>query len=219
MKDKYLIIDFDSTFIQVEALDELAKIVLSTHPYKEELVKKIELITQLGMEGKLKFTESLKIRLNLFKPTEKEIDELIIFLKGKISKSILKNKDFFVRNSKRIYIVSGGFYEYIYPVVKNYSITMDHILANEFLFDRNGKFQGYDTNNPLSKTGGKVKAVKQLRLPSEVIVLGDGYTDWEIKHAGLADKFYAFIENVNRKKVTQVADQVITSFDEIIEIL
>jgi D-3-phosphoglycerate dehydrogenase len=31
-KDKYFIIDFDSTFTQVEALDELGAISLQNHP-------------------------------------------------------------------------------------------------------------------------------------------------------------------------------------------
>ena len=41
-KDRYYIIDFDSTFTQVEALDELARISLNKHPDKEAIFKKIE---------------------------------------------------------------------------------------------------------------------------------------------------------------------------------
>ena len=55
----YYIIDFDSTFTQVEALDEMAKISLKNHPQKEEILKQIEDYTNLAMEGKLSFTESL----------------------------------------------------------------------------------------------------------------------------------------------------------------
>ncbi|RYD74268.1 MAG: phosphoserine phosphatase, partial [Sphingobacteriales bacterium] len=38
----YYIIDFDSTFTQVEALDELARISLKKHPDKESIFQKIE---------------------------------------------------------------------------------------------------------------------------------------------------------------------------------
>ena len=55
----YYIIDFDSTFTQVEALDELARISLKNHPDREAIYKKIEDYTNLSMEGKLSFSESL----------------------------------------------------------------------------------------------------------------------------------------------------------------
>ncbi|HPW63926.1 MAG TPA: phosphoglycerate dehydrogenase, partial [Cyclobacteriaceae bacterium] len=50
--------------------------------------------------------------------------------------------------------------------------------------------------------------------PGDVYVIGDGYTDYEIKHAGLANKFFAFTENVEREKVLSKADHVAPSLDE-----
>jgi D-3-phosphoglycerate dehydrogenase / 2-oxoglutarate reductase len=49
-------------------------------------------------------------------------------------------------------------------------------------------------------------------------VIGDGYTDYEIKASGLANKFYAFTENVHRPKVASQADHVAPSLDEILYI-
>jgi len=51
-------------------------------------------------------------------------------------------------------------------------------------------------------------------LPGDVYVIGDGYTDYEIKHSGLANKFYAFTENVEREKVLAKADHITPSLDE-----
>ena len=45
-------------------------------------------------------------------------------------------------------------------------------------------------------------------------VIGDGYTDYEIKHSGLANKFYAFTENVERETITSKADHITPSLDE-----
>ncbi len=45
-------------------------------------------------------------------------------------------------------------------------------------------------------------------------MIGDGYTDYEIKHSGLANKFYAFTENVERENVMDKADHVAPSLDE-----
>jgi D-3-phosphoglycerate dehydrogenase / 2-oxoglutarate reductase len=56
------LLDFDSTFIKIEGLDALAEVSLENHPHKETLVKQIKELTNLGMEGKISFEESLKKR-------------------------------------------------------------------------------------------------------------------------------------------------------------
>jgi D-3-phosphoglycerate dehydrogenase len=56
--------------------------------------------------------------------------------------------------------------------------------------------------------------LKRLKLDGDVYVIGDGYTDYEIKHSGLANKFYAFTENVGRENVLSKADHIAPSLDE-----
>ena len=53
MKQSYLVIDFDSTFTKVEALDALCEIVLEGSVEKESVLKQIQDITDRGMEGGL----------------------------------------------------------------------------------------------------------------------------------------------------------------------
>src|SRR5438105_3997491 len=113
--DTHFIIDFDSTFIQLETLDELAKIVLKNNPKKQEIVKKIEDITKLGMEGKIGFAESLAQRMYLLQIEPQHIKSVINFLRKKITPSIARNQEFFKNYSKNIYIISGGFKEIILP--------------------------------------------------------------------------------------------------------
>ncbi|MEY3678896.1 MAG: hypothetical protein RI924_1037 [Bacteroidota bacterium] len=55
MKPRFYIIDFDSTFTQVEALDELARISLQNHPEKEKRFQQIDELTHAAMEGRLSF--------------------------------------------------------------------------------------------------------------------------------------------------------------------
>jgi len=210
------IIDFDSTFVSVESLDELAKIALKDKEEKEEVIHKIEEITKLGMDGTLDFTTSLKKRLSLFQANEQHVKELIVFLKKNISSSILRNSNFFKENKKNIYIISGGFIEYIAPVVEDFDISYDHILANQFTFNAKKDIIGFENKNFLAQPKGKAKAVASLGLMGEVYVIGDGYTDYEIKKEGCAEKFYLFTENIERKALIPYADRVITSFDELI---
>ncbi len=211
---KYFLIDFDSTFVTVEALEELAAIALKTNPRKDEIVEEVRKITALGMEGKLSFPESLSKRLALFQANKQHLEKLISVLKKKVTPSVASNKAFFKQNTENIYIISGGFKEYIYPVVKAFGIREDHILANTFLYDKKGNITGFDKDNLLSQEKGKVKQVKKLELHGEVYVIGDGYTDYQIKEKGHADTFFAFTENINRSSATEKADDIVKSFDE-----
>ncbi|MBX7136778.1 MAG: phosphoglycerate dehydrogenase [Oligoflexia bacterium] len=209
-----IIIDFDSTLIQVEALDELAALVFRRHPKRRQLVAQIAAITKQGMEGKLPFERSLQSRLDLLKPARADILKLSAILKQKVTSSFWRNREFLRANRDRIYIVSSGFEEYIGPVVEHLGLKPQNVRANRFRFSARQLYQGVEKKNPLTKTGGKAVAVKGLKLKGEVVVIGDGVTDLEIREAGLATKFFALTENVRRESVLQSADKVIKSFDE-----
>ena len=65
--NKYFIIDFDSTFTNVEALDLLGEISLASFKDQKERLDKIKQITDQGMDGGMSFRESLEERLKLLK--------------------------------------------------------------------------------------------------------------------------------------------------------
>ena len=213
-KQQYFIIDFDSTFTQVEALDELAAISLHHHPQRKKIYKKIENYTNLAMEGKMSFSESLEQRVKLLNADKNHLKKLVAHLKKQVSKSFSRNKAFFKKHADEVLIVSGGFKEFIVPVVKQYHIKKENVYANTFLFDEKGKITGYDQSNPLSKEGGKVELLKQLKLKGELFGIGDGYSDFQLRESGLIKKFFAFTENIERKSVTEKADHITPSLDE-----
>lgn len=211
---KYFVIDFDSTFTKVEAFDVLADISLNDHPDQEKIKQQIVDITNLGMSGEISLRESLEKRLALLAPHRNHLPALITLLKSKVSESFKRNKEFFSSYQDNIYIISNGFREFIEPVVTEFGIKPENILANEFRFDETGKVIGFDKENPLSSNNGKVEQLKRLKLDGDVYVIGDGYTDYEIKHSGLANKFFAFTENVERDSIMEKADHVTPSLDE-----
>lgn len=210
---KYYVIDFDSTFISVEGLDLLAETSLKNNPEKDRILEEIKNITKDGMIGKIGFRESLERRIKKLELRIENIEETAKLLKKKITPSILRNKKFFKQNSDRIYIISGGFEELILPVVEGFRIPKDHILANKFIFMRD-KVAGFDKTRPTSQAQGKAFAVEALNLDGEIIVIGDGFTDLEIKRLGKAQKFVAFVENVYRESIAKEADFVTRDFDE-----
>ena len=212
--NKYFVIDFDSTFTKVEAFDVLAEISLKDHPDRKSMVNKIIAITNQGMDGSLSFRESLEKRVALLSPNKRHLEQLVVVLREKVSESFKRNREFFQQYADNIYIISNGFHAFIDPIVMEYGIKQENIFANRFEFDEQGNVIGFDKENPLSANNGKVEQLKRLSLPGDVYVIGDGYTDYEIKHAGLANKFFAFTENVERESVLKNADHIAPSFDE-----
>ena len=211
---QYYIIDFDSTFTQVEALDELARISLKDRLDKEKIFKQIENLTNAAMEGRMSFAESLEARVTLLQADQVHLKQLIKHLKKKVSASFLRNREFFKQNADRVLIVSGGFKDFIIPVVTEYHIKIENIYANTFIFDHDGNIIGYDDTNPLSQEGGKVNLLRELNLDGEIFGIGDGHSDFQLKESGMVDTFYAFTENVERPSVTEKADHITPSFDE-----
>jgi D-3-phosphoglycerate dehydrogenase len=209
-----LIIDFDSTFITLESLDELAKIALSEHKNATATLRDLERLTDQGMTGEIGFGESLRRRVAMFKANRRQITQLIKLMQANVTPSIVRNRDFFRDHAAQIYIISGGFGDYIWPVVKDFGLSRDHVLANRFEYNAEGEVTGCDQACLLAHDDGKPKQVEAMQLGRPVYVIGDGYTDYQIRSAGQADKFFAFTENVSRPMVTKHADVVLADFDE-----
>ena len=208
------VFDFDSTLTRVEALDVLAEMTLEGRSNKDEVIKEIQKITNLGIDGDISFTESLERRIKLLHAKKEDLEGLVEQLRSKISKSIESNKDFFEKYADDIYVISCGFKEFIDPIVKEYNIPSDRVYANTFKFDEEGNIIGFDEKNVLSQHNGKIDCLKQMNLDGEVQVIGDGYSDYVMREAGIADKFFAYTENVHREKAANNADYVTPSLDE-----
>ncbi len=216
MQQPWFIIDFDSTFTQVEAMEELAAISLKNDPEKEAIIEQIKHLTDLAMDGKMPFNKSLKARIALLSAKKYHLNMLVNKLRKKVSPSFARNKEFFKKYQGRVLIVSGGFKEFIAPVVKSFFIDEDCIYANTFIYDKKNNIIGSHEENPLAQEGGKVKLLKQLKLKGQVIAIGDGYTDYQMRESGMAEQFFAFTENIARERVLAKADYIAPSLDEIL---
>ena len=119
MKDQEtFIFDFDSTFIQVEALDVLCGVIYENNATGQQVLTEIQRLTDLGMEGKLSLKESLTKRIDLLQANRDQLANVITKLKSKVSDSVVRNRNFFKQNADNIYIISNGFKEIIIPIVQ-----------------------------------------------------------------------------------------------------
>ncbi|MBT3217043.1 MAG: HAD-IB family phosphatase [Candidatus Marinimicrobia bacterium] len=219
MKAQFLILDFDNTIIRGETMDELARISLSQSTKKAQIISEIESITASGMSGEMPFDESLTKRIQLLKANKSHVNQLISSLRERIDDSIIKHFEFFNHHKEKIFIISGGFKTVIEQVLEKMPFIKNHIFGNEFIFDQAGWVTGTNKNNLLSKHNGKSKLLASLKLNGNILVVGDGYSDAEMKISGQANLFFAYTGNVKRNAVLPHADLTVISFDEVINSL
>lgn len=214
-----LVFDFDSTIASVESLEVLAEYALRHNPAKEDILIKMKEITNLGMDGTIPYEESLSRRMPLLSLTASDIRTFAPTMTKYITRSFNEHADFFATHADTIYVVSGGFDDLIFPVTDMLSIPRSHVFANNFVYDGSGTVTGVDTSRPASRKGGKAEQIRSLQLTGSIYMVGDGMTDFDVKRAGVADRFIAYTEHARRDPVVAVANHEITHFAQLLKLL
>jgi D-3-phosphoglycerate dehydrogenase / 2-oxoglutarate reductase len=210
-----LVFDFDSTLVSVEAADELFARSLEGRSDGAGLERRFAELTDMGMDGRISYEDSLRERLKLLRATRQQVADAGRALIEKITPSVERARPFLERHRERIWIVSGGFEELIHPVVAVLGLRPAAVRAQRFQWDAEGRIAGADPGTALAR-GGKQEALRELDLGPPVWVVGDGSTDLELREVGLADRFLAFIENRARSPVVEMADDVLSTMDDLV---
>jgi D-3-phosphoglycerate dehydrogenase len=208
------VFDFDSTLVRIETLEVLADIALAGVPDAAAIRAEVEALTDQAMAGDLPFGEALRRRLALLPLTRTHVAELASRILDEGTPSVRRNLRFFRENAGRIVILSGGFREIIAPLAAHLHVPAERVLCNDLIYDADGRVVGVDEANPLSQAGGKPTLIRSLDLPGPVVMIGDGWTDAEVKLEGVAHRFHAFTEIVRRDRVVAAADTEAPSMDE-----
>jgi D-3-phosphoglycerate dehydrogenase len=208
------IFDFDSTLVRIETLEVLAEIALADAPGAAAVRAEIAALTEQAMTGVLPFGEALQRRLALLPLTRAHVDELAGRILDEGTPSVRRNLRFFRETADRIVILSGGFREIIAPLAAHLHIAADRVLCNDLTYDPEGRVTGVDQANPLAHADGKTAAIRALGLTGTVVMVGDGWTDAEVRLSGAADRFHAFTEVARRERVVAAADSAAASMDE-----
>lgn len=218
LKDKALFIDFDSTFVKVETIDELAKFSLKNDPDIDTKVRMISNITNQAMSGELDFPSALDKRLSILSLTKNDISKVSKQIENLVSDSINDNRSLIQSISDSIWILSGGFCEVIRPIVSKFGIDKSHVIANTFTYS-DDIVNGCDKNNDLFKDKGKVRAIKRINPNKHIIMIGDGYTDYEAYKSGAANTFICYTENIYRDNVAEKSSYIANNFNEVLDII
>lgn len=214
MKSKCAIFDFDSTLVSIETLDFL--IAKSAKGQASE----IEKITQMAMNGKMTFADSLRSRFVNINLTKSDIEKLKSEICNYLTKGFTEGFAQ-LKSEFDFYIISGGFLEIIYPVADKLEIARENCFANNFIYDGE-KIIGFDQENILAQNGGKPKIVAQIlakKSYTKIFMVGDGYTDLEVAKANSKVTFCGFGEHAARESVINEADNFFYNVSDLISFL
>ncbi|MBX9576113.1 MAG: phosphoglycerate dehydrogenase [Caulobacteraceae bacterium] len=210
-----LIFDFDSTLVDFETLELLAELSLADAPDAAERRAQVAELTDRAMAGEIGFAEALETRLALLPITREHVQVAAGRATSRLTPSVARNLETLRRHADRLVIVSGGFREVIAPVADLLGVPADRVLANDLTHDDAGRVTGV-APSPLLAPHGKAAAIRALNLTGPVVMIGDGWTDAEVKQAGAADRFVAFTEIVRRDRVVAAADLEAATLDEVL---
>ena len=176
--------DMDSTLIQAEVIDELAK--------RANVGDQVAAITEQAMQGRINFIESFKQRMALLKG----LDESVLQETAK-TLPIMDGAERLIKNLKaygfKTAILSGGF-TYFGHYLQD-KLGIDHVYANT-LEIKNGKLTG-NVVEPVVDGTRKANLLKQIAKDEgiqieQTIAVGDGANDLPmISAAGLGIAFRA----------------------------
>jgi len=184
-KEKRLIVfDMDSTLVDAEIIDELAK--------EAGVLKEVRNLTNRAMEGKISFKEALKERVKLLEGLPVEVLEKI-YSKIKLTdgaKELIKSlKD----AGYKVAVISGGF-SYFTEKLKD-ELNLDYAFGNE-LEIKNGKVTGR-IRGRIIDAREKARIIEEIAKregikTENIVAVGDGANDkLMIEKAGLGIAFNA----------------------------
>ncbi|KAE9556346.1 hypothetical protein FO519_000386 [Halicephalobus sp. NKZ332] len=205
--------DVDSTVCRDEAIDELAAFLGKG--------EEVSACTNLAMNGSMSFRQALKMRLDIMKPSEEQMNAYAVSHPIQLTPGIVDLVATLHSRKTDVYLVSGGFRALILPIAKVLGIPPSRVYANELIFDYDGNYIGFDHNELTSDSGSKEigKAgvcglLKKLHGYSNLIMVGDGATDAEA--CPPADGFIGFGGNQVRESVRQKAEWYVYDFETLI---
>lgn len=200
-----LVMDMDSTAIQIECIDEIAKLAGTG--------EMVSAITERAMRGELDFSQSLRQRVATLKDAPEgilqEVKQHLPLMPGLVETvKELKNHGW------KVAIASGGF-TYFAEVLQQ-KLGLDFIAANQFeIID--GKLTG-NVQGTIVDAQYKAQTLQQLtqqfNIASEnTVAIGDGANDLSMMQvANLGVAYHA------KPKVQQLA-QVIVNFTDLTALL
>lgn len=191
-----IVFDVDSTLASVEGIDELARL---KGRYKE-----VARLTRDSMEGKVRYEEVFRRRLEAADPGRGDLIKLAQLYLSRVvpeARGLVAALKFL---KIEVLFVSGAYTKALFPLVRSFGFGKESLFANELYFGRDGKYLGFDKDNPLTTTDGKLTIMKNLGQARKTIFVGDSFSDLQTKK--VVDLFVGFGGIAHRERVARESE-------------
>ena len=129
-----VIFDCDSTLTRIEGIDELA--AMNGVPHE------VASMTRRAMDGEMQFEDIFAHRLDLIKPTRKQLSGIGKFYVSTLVEDAEPVTEALASLGIEVHIVSGGYGEALLPVAEKLGVPAEHVHANDLFFDEKGEYTG-----------------------------------------------------------------------------
>lgn len=200
-KYRLVLFDVDSTLVTIEGIDVLA----GGNP-------EIARLTDAAMNGEVPVDSVYARRLEIIRPNRVSIEALGRRYIASIVEGVEPAFARLRQAGSEIHLVTAGIAQAIQPLAEHLGIAARAVHAVSMQFDPAGNYAGFDRRSPLTRTGGKEIAVRDIRARSKgkAAFIGDGVTDLETKSA--VDLFIGFGGVHVRPRVKENAAVFVTDF-------
>ncbi len=189
-----IVFDCDSTLSAVEGIDELAG----------EQIATISELTRRAMDGEISLDEVYGRRLEMIHPNRSSLERVAARYVEELVPGIKELFGTLIALKKRLAIVSGGLLPAVVTVADALGVDRSSVHAVDIYFDEGGAYAGFESNSPLTRSGGKLEVLAKIASAPEagaVALVGDGVTDLEALPA--IARFVAWGGVVHRDDVHQ----------------
>ncbi len=200
MEDGYkkIFFDFDSTVVQTESLDLLAR--------EKGCGDEVERITSMTMNGLAPVSDLFRKKMKIISPFREDVVNLADRCRTMLVDGISDIIDSLHKLGKDVYILSAGFRDIIKPTADLLNIPYDNILANDMIFDHKNKYIGFDNTLGIDLTENKHKAIEKVLSyegvhPEKSVMIGDSVQD--MKCQSVVGLFIGFGGVSEREKVKE----------------
>jgi phosphoserine phosphatase len=214
VKFRSVLLDVDSTLSALEGIDWLAA------RRGPEIAAQVAEATDRAMRGEIALDAVYGERLALVRPGRDDIAALADAYAAAIVPGAADALERLREAGVRVSLVSGGIRQAIIPFARTLGVPPADVHAVDVVVDMGGGYFAYDAGSPLATQSGKSAIATQLLAaghPQPMLGVGDGATDLAMH--GTVDAFAAFVGVVRREPVVQGADHVISSFDQLLELV
>ncbi|MBT9299496.1 HAD-IB family phosphatase [Pseudomonas sp. TAE6080] len=190
--DIHVIFDFDKTLIDHESTIEIIKSAIGDSSKARDQLEQLTLIAPKALAGTASPWELLSLMKVIPRIQRSHLTHYIEATVNSIDPTLRETLQQLQQDGVQLHILSGGYMEWIVPIVRTLGIAPRNVLANR-LFWLGSRALCPRPSPLINPSSGKSKITRKWResgwLKGRTLIVGDATSDYQVYTNGWADGF------------------------------